>query len=331
MTSSPTSSLPVIGIVSAGEMGSALGAVLREGGAAVVTAVGGRSDRTRRLAEHAGLELVDDLDDVVRRASCFSRSVPPQDARAAGADLVERARRLEVRPLLVDLNAVPPAEVVGLHDLAAGAGLAFVDGAISGAPPGVGHGRTRVLFAGAAAADAARLPWTGVDVTVVGDRIGAASAAKMCTGGVRKGTTALLINALLTAAEYGCSNRWRPSCAGPWAAIPSSRWSSRRARRGASPPRWRRWPTPRLRGLDPAIYRAIAEVYRRTADSPLGGRRPEDVDRAGRPGCAARLARRAADPSARPAAPQMTKFSVDSGANSSSGAYCRRERPWSWW
>jgi hypothetical protein len=32
-------------------------------------------------------------------------------------------------------------------------------------------------------------------------------------------------------------------------------------------------------GLDPAAYRAIAEVFRWTADSPLAAVRPEDVDR----------------------------------------------------
>ncbi len=261
----------VIGIVSAGEMGSALGAVLREGGAAVVTAVGGRSERTRRLAEQAGLELVDDLDDVVRRASVLLSVVPPQDAGGVGADLVERARRLGTRPLLVDLNAVPPAEVVGLHERAAGAGLSFVDGAISGAPPGVGHGRTRVLFAGAAAADAARLPWTGVDVTVVGDRIGAASAAKMCTGGVRKGTTALLINALLTAAEYGVLEPVEAELRRALGRDPVLEVEL------AASKAWRFAPemeavaeTQASAGLDPAIYRAIAEVYRRTAATSAG-------------------------------------------------------------
>ena len=144
-----------------------------------------------------------------------------------------------------------------------------------------------------------------MDVTVVGERIGAASAAKMCTGGVRKGTTALLINALLTAAEYGVLEPVEAELRR--APGPRSRLEVELAASKA----WRFAPemeavaeTQASAGLDPATYRAIAEVYRRTADSPLGGRRPEDVDRVrGRPGRAARLARRAADPSDPPRRP----------------------------
>jgi hypothetical protein len=42
-------------------------------------------------------------------------------------------------------------------------------------------------------------------------------------------------------------------------------------------------------GLDPAVHRAIAEVFRRTSASELAARRPEEVDRSGGD-AAARLA-----------------------------------------
>jgi 3-hydroxyisobutyrate dehydrogenase-like beta-hydroxyacid dehydrogenase len=275
-----TPAAPVIGIVSAGEMGSALGGALRRGGARVLTAVGSRSARTRGLAEAAGLELVGDVDDVVRSASVLLSVVPPQEALAAGTRLVERAVALDVRPLLVDLNAVAPTDVAALAELAGGADLAFVDGAISGAPPGAGHGRTRILLCGPQAADAAGLPWTDVDVRIVGDRIGAASAAKMCTGGVRKGTTALLINALVTAAEYGVLEPVAAELRRALGRDPAVEVEL------AASKAWRFVPemeavaqTQASAGLDPATYRAIAEVFRRTADSPLAAVRPEDVDR----------------------------------------------------
>jgi 3-hydroxyisobutyrate dehydrogenase-like beta-hydroxyacid dehydrogenase len=263
-------------------MGSALGGALRRGGATVLTSVGGRSDRTRRFAERAGLGLLDGLDEVVQRCSVLLSVVPPQDAVPVGTDLVERCRRLGTRPLIVDLNAVAPTEVVRLHALALDAGVPFVDGAVSGAPPASGAGRTRVYFSGPRAADAAALPWTEVDAAVVGAQVGAASAAKMCTGGVRKGTTALVINALLTAAEYGVLE-------------PVEAELRRALRRDpvvevelAATKAWRFVPemeavadTQESAGLDPATYRAIAEVFRRTSGSPLAARRPEDVDRGG--------------------------------------------------
>ena len=277
-----TPAAPIVGLVSAGEMGSALGATLRRGGAIVLTAVGGRSDRTRGLAERAGLELVDDLDEVVSRASVLLSVVPPQEALAAGTRLVERAVHLDVRPLLVDLNAIAPTDVAALGEIAAGADVPFVDASISGAPPDAGHGRTRVLLAGAQAADVAALPWTDVDVSVVGERIGAASAAKMCTGGVRKGTTALLINALLTAAEYGVLEPVAAELRRATGRDPAVEVEL------AASKAWRFVPemeavaeTQASAGLDPATYRAIAEIFGRTAGSPLANRRPEDVDRSG--------------------------------------------------
>jgi 3-hydroxyisobutyrate dehydrogenase-like beta-hydroxyacid dehydrogenase len=271
-------------------MGSALGAALQRGGATVLTSVTGRSGRTRALAERAGLQLADGLDEVVRRSAVLLSVVPPQDAVPAGVDLVERAGRLGVRPLLVDLNAVAPTDVIGLAERATEAGLPLVDGAISGAPPGAGHGRTRVLLCGPSAAEVAGLPWTDAAVTVVGDRIGAASAAKMCTGGVRKGTTALLINALVTAAEYGVLEPVAAELRRALGRDPAVEVEL------AASKAWRFVPemeavadTQASAGLDPAAYRAIAEVFRRTADSPLAAVRPEDVDRSdGDP--AARLA-----------------------------------------
>jgi 3-hydroxyisobutyrate dehydrogenase-like beta-hydroxyacid dehydrogenase len=285
----------VIGLVSAGEMGSALGGALRRGGATVLTSVAGRSERTARLAGQAGLDLVADLDEVVRRSTVLLSVVPPQDARAAGSDLIGRARRLGVRPLLADLNAVAPAEVAELATLAAAAGLPFVDGAVSGAPPGTGSAAPRLLLAGRDAAAVAGLPWTGVDVSVIGDRPGAASAAKMCTGGVRKGVTALLINALLTAAEHGVLE-------------PVEAELRRALKRDplvevelAAAKAWRFVPemdavaaTQEAAGLDPATYRAIADVFRRTATSELAERQPEDVERQGRDGEADAAVRRAA-------------------------------------
>jgi 3-hydroxyisobutyrate dehydrogenase-like beta-hydroxyacid dehydrogenase len=47
------------------------------------------------------------------------------------------------------------------------------------------------------------LPFEGVDVVVVGDEVGAASAVKMSTASVYKGSTALLTQALRAAEHYG--------------------------------------------------------------------------------------------------------------------------------
>ncbi len=281
----------VVGLVSPGEMGGALGAALQRGGAVVLATTAGRSDRTRRLAERAGVHLVADLDEVVRRAAVLLSVVPPQSARAVVDEVSDRARRLDVRPLLADLNAISPAEVAELAAVAARAGLDLVDGAVSGAPPVPGGPEGRLLLSGPAADRVAALPWTGVRVSVVGPVVGAASAAKMCTGGVRKGMSALLVQALLTAAEYGVLEPVEAELRRALKRDPvlEVELAASKAERFV-PEMEAVADTQQEAGLDPGLHRAVADVFRRVARSPLARRRPEDVDRDADPGDAARRA-----------------------------------------
>jgi 3-hydroxyisobutyrate dehydrogenase-like beta-hydroxyacid dehydrogenase len=83
---------------------------------------------------------------------------------------------------------------------AADAGLDLVDGAVSGPPPRPG-GETRLYLSGRRA-DELAIDADGLHTRVVGDRPGVASAVKMCTASVYKGTSALWAQALQTAHHY---------------------------------------------------------------------------------------------------------------------------------
>jgi 3-hydroxyisobutyrate dehydrogenase-like beta-hydroxyacid dehydrogenase len=190
----------VIGIVSAGAMGSAVGRAYAAGGARVVATVTGRSARTRELAH--GLELLPDLDEVVRLADIVVSIVPPEHAPAVGADIAAAARRADADPLVADLNAIAPGTVQALAQRLAGSGLHLVDGSISGGPPRP-DGSTRIYLSGARAGELASLPAPGIDARVVGPDVGTASAVKMSTASVYKGTNALLAHALLAAHANG--------------------------------------------------------------------------------------------------------------------------------
>src|SRR2546421_967052 len=179
--------MPVVGIVSPGAMGSAVGDALRRGGARVVTTIAGRSERTARLAQRAELEVLPSVEDVVRAADAVLSIVPPARAEAIAAQLGD-AR------LLVDLNAVSPETARRISTEA--------DGAISGPPPWQA-GTTRIYLSGPRAGDVEALPFDGVEVIVVGDEVGAASAVKMSTASVYKGSVALLAQALRSADHYG--------------------------------------------------------------------------------------------------------------------------------
>lgn len=182
-----------VGIVSAGAMGSAVGAAYRAGGARVVTTLAGRSSRTSRLAERAGLEVLADVGAVVAASDFVVSIVPPGQARSA-------ARSLGGARLLVEANAVSPATVV---DMAAG-GVEVVDGSISGGPPtSMDAVPTRFYLSGPRAQEVAEIPAPWLDVRVVGGELGTASAIKMCTASYYKGRMALAAQALLTARAHG--------------------------------------------------------------------------------------------------------------------------------
>ena len=87
--------MTTVGVVGTGEMGSAVGAAYRAGGARVVASVAGRSPRSWRLAESAGLELLESLDDVVVAADVIVSVVPPAEARAVMEDVGRAAARTE--------------------------------------------------------------------------------------------------------------------------------------------------------------------------------------------------------------------------------------------
>jgi 3-hydroxyisobutyrate dehydrogenase-like beta-hydroxyacid dehydrogenase len=191
-----------VGIVSPGAMGSAVGAAYRAGGSRVVATVSDRSARTSGLAAQAGIELLSDLDAVVGESELVLSIVPPGEAAATAAAVAAAAGRTGSRPLVADWNAVSPAKVRTLERVLAEAGLELVDGSISGGPPRADY-RTRVYLSGRAAARLAAGAPSRLEARVVGEEVGLASAVKMCTAAMYKGSTALLAHALLTARAHG--------------------------------------------------------------------------------------------------------------------------------
>ena len=189
-----------VGIVSPGAMGSAVGQVLATGGARVVATLEHRSARTARLAE--GIELLPSLDAVVEAAEIVLSIVPPGEALAVADAVADAARRTDASPTVADLNAIAPSTMEAVAARLEGAGLVVVDGSISGPPPRR-PGTTTVYLSGARAAEIASLPAPGLELRVVGDRIGMASAIKMSTGSFYKGQTALLAQALRAARANG--------------------------------------------------------------------------------------------------------------------------------
>ena len=266
-----------VAVVSPGAMGSALGATLARGGERVVTTVAGRSVRTARLAEQAELELLPDLSSALAQADVVLSVVPPEVAPAVAQEVERAAGASGVRPLFVDLNAVAPATARAIDGAST---LDVVDGSISGPPPWRSD-TTRIYLSGARAREVAGLPFEGVDLIVVGDEIGAASAVKMSTASVYKGSTAVLMQALLAAQANGVLEHVladlraaAPELVGDVerrlasAATKSERYVGEMHEIAA---------TQEAAGLTPGLFDAMAEIYATTARTPLASGNPEDV------------------------------------------------------
>ena len=270
-----------VGLVGAGAMGSAVGAAYAAGGARVVTTLDGRSDRTRRLATAAGLGLLPDLSEVVRVADIVLSVVPPESAPAVAGDVAAAAGRTGSVPLVADLNAVSPRTMQELAALLGDNGLELVDGSISGGPPRPG-GSTRIYLSGPRAPELAALPAPGVDARVVGDAVGTASAVKMCTASVYKGTIGLLAHALLTAHANGVLSHVLDDLREGYpdlverAPVSIARAAAKSERFVAEMREIAE--TQRAAGLPADLFEGFAEVYAALARTPLAREAPETID-----------------------------------------------------
>jgi len=261
-------------------MGSAVADALSRGGVRVIATLARRSERTARLAARADIALLPDLGAVVREADAILSIVPPEAAATVAHDVLAEARGQAVEPLLVELNAIAPETALAIESRAAESGLEIVDGSISGPPPWR-PGTTRVYLSGTRAREVAQLPFEGVDLIVVGDRVGAASAVKMSTASIYKGTTALLLQSLRSAHANGVLEH---VLADLHAAAPElvAR-AERRLASGAT--KSRRYvgemheiaATQSAAGLTPALFEAMAEIYAALAGTPLATMNPEEV------------------------------------------------------
>jgi 3-hydroxyisobutyrate dehydrogenase-like beta-hydroxyacid dehydrogenase len=172
----------IVGLLHPGEMGAAVGAVLRQRGIDVLWASDGRSDETTARANAAGLSDAESIAALARRADVILSVCPPHAARDVAAAVVD------FDGVYVDANAVAPATVREL-----GAGFEhFVDGGIVGPPPG--DSPTHLYLSGREAERIVDLfAGTNVDARLVSGEVGAASAVKQTYAAWSKGSAALLL------------------------------------------------------------------------------------------------------------------------------------------
>src|SRR5215813_9185482 len=257
-----------VAVISPGEMGSAVGRRLREGGLRVVTSLAGRTGRTRALAADAGIEDAGSLAAAIRQSDVVLSILPP----ARALELAEAVGR-DPGPLYVDCNAVSPASASAIGRAV---GERYVDAGIIGAPTA-----PRFYASGPHAAELAELP---LDVRVLDGEIGQASGLKMCYAALTKGLTALLTESMVTADVLGVSEALLAELSD---SQPQFMATAQRALPGMVPKAYR-WiaemeeiaATFEAAGLTPRMLLGAADVYRlvEEASTAANGKAMDSVD-----------------------------------------------------
>lgn len=178
-----------IGVLHPGEMGSAVAAAARSGGARVLWASAGRGPATRARAEADGLEDTGTLARLAADSEVILSICPP----ASALDVAREVAAVGFRHTYVDANAVSPDTARAIGDILADTHATFVDGGIVGVPPRR-VGTTRLYLSGPDAAGVATLfRGSPLEAIVLEGGIGAASALKAAYAAWNKGSQALLI------------------------------------------------------------------------------------------------------------------------------------------
>jgi len=269
-----------VAILAPGDMGHAIGAVLRQGGLRVITNLAGRSPQTAQRAKAAGIEPVADDPALVQSADILLSICPPAEALGIGRRIAAALRAAPAPLVYVDCNAISPRTTCEVGDIVGAAGAVFVDGGIIGPPPKPGEGKTRLYVSGPEAARVVGLARPGLDIRAVDGPPGAASALKMCYASLTKGMMALATQALVSAETLGVSGALRAEMAmsRPDVLVDIERNLPR------VPPKAYRWvaemeeiaSTFADSGFSPQVFDGIARVFRTVADSPLGRETPDN-------------------------------------------------------
>jgi 3-hydroxyisobutyrate dehydrogenase-like beta-hydroxyacid dehydrogenase len=277
MTQEKRESMPTetIGILHPGAMGISVAASALQSGHRVCYASEGRSDATRARASKHNLHDLETLAELCKTCSILISICPPHAAEGVALQVIAHG----FKGLYLDANAISPRKVVRIGKMISEAGIDFVDGGIIGGPAWT-PGETWLYLSGKGAERIAACFEAGpLEVSMIGDEIGKASALKMCYAAYTKGTTALLA-AILALAQ---ANGVRTELSAQWERDESgfSAQAENRARR-VTAKAWRFAgemeeiaSTFEAAGLPGGFHTGAGEVYRRLADFKGASELPE--------------------------------------------------------
>lgn len=276
-----------IGVVSPGDMGQAVAMRLKACGYAVHTALDGRSLRTRELAAKAGLLDCGSMDQLVATCDIILSILNPGAAVDKAREVAAAIRAGGKRTVFVDCNAIAPQTVREIDAIIRQAGGSFIDAGIVGPPPR-GGARTRIYVSGPQAALLSVIKDEHLDIRIAGERIGDASAIKMCYAAYTKGAVALGVEMMMAAHKLGVGQALDAEMQESIADV--RKWILSRST--TMPPKAYRWVPEMLEiaktfegvGMTPRMLLGAADMFELIAASPLGRESPEQAREMARSG-----------------------------------------------
>ena len=271
-----------VAIMSPGDMGHAVGQVLSESGLDVITCTEGRSQRTKNLAEMAGLRQIATLEDMVMQADLILSIMVPSRATSFVKEIAPHLESSKTSTYFVDCNAVSPQSAMGMAEVINQAGGKFIDGGIIGTAPTKGD-TPRFYVSGPDSPVMMELDGRGITVKVIGNKIGQASGIKMCYAALTKGTNTLHVALLTAASRMGLVDDLRKE-------FEFSQQSHLAAmEKGISrlPANAHRWigemeeiaSTFENLGITPGFHKGAAEIYKMLNATPFAEESPETIDK----------------------------------------------------
>ena len=269
-----------VGILSPGDMGSAVGQALRQNGFNVFANLKNRSDRTRLLSQSAGISPLDSLDDLTKTCDVILSILVPSEALSV-AEKVADSIKSSCDLIYVDCNAIAPSTKKDISAIIENVGCKFVDSGIIGTPPNAAGNKPKFYVSGRYAEDLLLLDDKGIEVKLIGNVIGQAAALKMCYAALTKGKMALYSSTLITANRLNIYEFLISELA-------DSQKSMLQEMSGVNSLSTKafRWvgemneisDTFHSQGITKNIHRGASEMFDLIADSPLGFERPETYD-----------------------------------------------------
>jgi len=197
-----------IGILYPGELGVALGRAIVQAGGTAITCLSGRSKATQCRAAAANFVVVPSLKEVARQSELVISLVPPASAVetarsfAACFDFARCGSGPTAGLTFIDANSVSPLTKRRIAEILSHGGIRCLDGVFFG--PAKGIGRDNVLaLSGPRAGQIPPLLQEVVEVHVVGETIGQASALKMVLAIMTKALPALFLEMVCASASGG--------------------------------------------------------------------------------------------------------------------------------